>query len=223
MPRVWSLDGEGMLLGTVAVAGAEAVDWEDIAIGPGPGGGDWLYVADTGDNAGTRPAVVLYRFPEPEPAAGSATAEALRVAYPEGPIDVEALLVDPQTGDAYLIAKRLLAAPEVYRVPAAAWEGGETVAERAGELGLGLAGLAGGPVTAADASPDGSLLAVRTYGGVWVWRRHPGVGVAAALQGTPCPAPAPPEIQGEALALDGDGYLTVAEGAGATLWRVAGG
>jgi hypothetical protein len=43
--------------------------------------------------------------------------------------------------------------------------------------------------------------------------------VAAALQEPPCSAPAPPEIQGEALAFAGDGYMTVAEGIGATLWR----
>jgi len=221
-PLIWGLDDEGSLLGTVVVGGAEAVDWEDIALGPGPSGGDWIYVADTGDNAAIRPAVALYRFPEPDPSAGSVTAQAIRVTYPAGPADVEALLVDPETGDAFLIAKRLLDAPEVYRVPAAAWDGGQTVAERAGDLGLGLTALIGGPVTAADASPDGDLLAVRTYGAVWVWRRGPGTEVAAALAEAPCPAPAPPEIQGEALALDEDGYLTVAEGAGATLWRVTG-
>jgi hypothetical protein len=184
-------------------------------------GDDWIFVADTGDNTLTRSSAALYRFPEPDPAAGSATAEALRVVYPDGPADVEALLVDPQTGDAYLVAKRLLAAPEIYRIPADAWDGETAPAEDGGDLGFGLAALAGGPVTAADASPDGSLLAVRTYGGVWVWRRGPGVAVADALREAPCPAPAPPEAQGEALALDAGGYLTVSEGAGATLWRAA--
>ena len=33
------------------MTGAMAVDWEDIALGPGPDGRDDLFVGDIGDNA----------------------------------------------------------------------------------------------------------------------------------------------------------------------------
>ena len=68
--RVYALGTDGADLGTVSVSGATAVDWEDLALGPGPGGTDHLYVGDTG-GAGTpanaRPTVTVYRFPEPDP------------------------------------------------------------------------------------------------------------------------------------------------------------
>jgi hypothetical protein len=110
-PRVLAVDRAGALLADVAIAGAEAVDWEDIAIGPAaPGGaGDALYIADTGDNDGVRPEVVVYRVREPDPAAGgpgtSAPAQRLALRYPDGAHDAEALLVDPAGGALVVVTK----------------------------------------------------------------------------------------------------------------------
>src|SRR5262249_10658922 len=67
-PRVFALEGDGRLLTTVDVTGAQAWDWEDIDIGPGPGGKPYLWVPDLGDNDKVRQRSVgyqLYRFPEP--------------------------------------------------------------------------------------------------------------------------------------------------------------
>jgi len=50
--RVFAVGSDGADLGTVMVSGATATDWEDLALGPGPGGGDHLYVGDLG-GAGT--------------------------------------------------------------------------------------------------------------------------------------------------------------------------
>ena len=48
------------------MSGATAVDWEDIAAGPGPVSGvAYLYLADIGDNAKARTSVQVYRVREP--------------------------------------------------------------------------------------------------------------------------------------------------------------
>ena len=90
--------------------GARAVDWEDIAIGPGPKRGRWyLYIGDIGDNERRRGEVVVYRVEEPRTAACKAEsstgrATAIRLRYPDEPHNAR-LLVHPVTGDLYLISK----------------------------------------------------------------------------------------------------------------------
>src|SRR5439155_4051433 len=63
--RVFAIGTDGRDLGEFALSGATAVDWEDIAAGPGPSAGvAYLYVADIGDNAKSRAAVRVYRVLE---------------------------------------------------------------------------------------------------------------------------------------------------------------
>ena len=84
------------------VPGAEAVDWEDLALGPGPGGRPLLYLGDIGDNREARETVDVYRVPEPRATSGAtATAPAtrLRLRYPDGAHDAETLLVAPRGRD----------------------------------------------------------------------------------------------------------------------------
>ena len=211
--ELFAVGPDGGDQGRVELTGAEAVDWEDMARGPGPGGTDHLYVGDIGDNNAVREAVVVYRLPEPTvPAAGAVAAEPLTLTYPDGPRDAETLLVDPVTGDLLLVGKTWDGGSVgVYRVPADAAPGASVTMERVGEVPA----LAGEMVTGGDVAPDGSLVALRTYFGVQLWDRAPGQTVADALAGEPCEAPAPFEVQGEALAFtpDGRGYVTVAEGA----------
>src|SRR5690606_28443866 len=86
-------------------------------------GRDYLYVADTGDNFSTRESgVSIHRILEPTPpeldAAGDAPlrakVETMKLTYPEGPEDAEALLVDPEVGRLYVVTKPRLAPPNVY-------------------------------------------------------------------------------------------------------------
>ena len=64
-PRLFALGLDGSDRGAFEVEGADAVDWEDMAAGPGPDGSPHLFVADVGDNAESRPEVAVYRIPEP--------------------------------------------------------------------------------------------------------------------------------------------------------------
>jgi hypothetical protein len=225
--RLFAIDRRGRTLRAYALAGVTAVDWEDIAVGPGPApGASYVYVGDIGDNGSNRSEVQVLRVREPIVSRGRTVTlddvATLRLRYPDGPRDAEALVVDPQRRQLYVIEKRRDGRPAgIYRAPAGLSDGSRTMLRRVGGLRLG-AGLENA-VTAADVSADGSRLAVRTYGAVLLWQRPPGRTIAQALLGPRCVGPIPFELQGEAIAFrpDGRGYATVAEGAGPTLHLVA--
>ena len=120
-PVVYALSATGEALGAYPVDGAEAVDWEDIGIGPGPETGhSYLYLADIGDNGSTREHVTVYRAAEPDAAPDGTggplpLVDALTIRYPDGPADAEALFVDPLDGDLYVITKNLSGRSRVLR------------------------------------------------------------------------------------------------------------
>ena len=129
-PFLYALDEQGQRRGVWRVSGAEAFDWEDIGVGPGPQPGkSYLYVGDIGDNEEARRQITIYRVPEPEVTPADAKsgrkslrvtepAEPIRLQYPDGRHDAEALLVHHVTGDIYVITKTLSTAPNVYKLQA---------------------------------------------------------------------------------------------------------
>jgi hypothetical protein len=171
-PVVFATDTSGAALGVIRVR-AEVRDWEDAAIGP-CGRAHCLYLADTGDNRERRPFVRIHRMAEPTPAAARAGAavstEVLAVRYPDGPVDVEAMWVDP-TGDVQLVSKGRQGAVRQFRVPAAAWRAGRAVAEPLATLPIAAGRRPDRLVTGAAISPDGRLVALRTYGDIYFFER----------------------------------------------------
>jgi hypothetical protein len=210
-PRLLAVGTSGRTVAEVPLRGAENVDWEDIAAGPGRA----LLVGDIGDNLGRRRSVVVYRVPEPRASApaGSTVAVSARyeLRYPDGARDAEALLFDPAGHAIVIVTKSFRGVARVYsaRRPSSRQV---TTLRRGATIRLGV----GGAVTAGDVSADGHTIALRTYDAVFVWRRRAGETVAAALRRRPCRAQAglSAEGQGEALALTGDGqaFFTVPEG-----------
>ena len=123
--RLFAVGLDGADLGTVTVTGAAAIDWEDIALGPGPDGRDDLFVGDIGDNVANRSEVTVYRVPEPavpeQPGATVAAAgDRVVLRYADGPHDAEALLVDARNGDLVIITKVTAGPAMVYRAAGAA-------------------------------------------------------------------------------------------------------
>lgn len=209
---LFALGRNGELLGRVQLEGARNRDWEDMAIGPCPGG-TCVYVADIGNNNARQMDLVLYRAPVPSPGDEAAvTAEAFRARFPGRASDAEAVFVMPQ-GEIYLVTKGRSGPVELWRWPTPL-RPGVVQLERVRELAPRVQQL-GDLVTGAGASPDGRWVAVRTYGRLAIYR-------AADLLGTGGPAYtmelAPlGESFGEAVAIDGDGtLLLVSEGRGAT-------
>jgi hypothetical protein len=215
--RVFAVTTRGRVLAELSVPNALAVDWEDIAVGPGPSGRAALYIADIGDNAGARPNVVVYRVKEPRVAGGgaggaTAPARALALRYPDGAHDAEALLASPSTGALFIVTKDYSGKAGVY-LAAHAQPGATTTLRRVGAVSLG----GGDAVTAGDVSADGRTIALRSYFRAFAWSRRRGESIAGALKRRPCVADADlfDEGQGEALALgrDGRAFYTVPEGA----------
>jgi len=212
--RLFALRTDGSLIASLDVTGAEAVDWEDVAVGPD----DTLLVADIGDNGKARASVDVWRVPEPRLADGpAATAAATRLTYtyPDGAHDAETLLADRKTGEVVVVTKQVDGRSGVY---AGSVSGGGAL-RRVATLRLGLGGLA----TAGDVSADGRVVAIRTYTALYVWSRRAGASIAATLKRAPCVGSAQlvREGQGESLALarDGASFYTVPEGANAALRR----
>ena len=65
-PFIYAFDTRGSSLGTFRVTGAQARDWEDMSVGPGPQRGkSYLYIGDIGDNQKARAEIIVYRVLEP--------------------------------------------------------------------------------------------------------------------------------------------------------------
>lgn len=216
-PRVFAVDGQARLLGTYNLSGFTARDYEDIALGPGPTPGvSYLYIGDIGDNNAVRSAgIQVYRVPEPAVYGRQHTApvnrnlkgiETIGLVYPDGPRDAETLLVDPWSGDLYVISKRD-SLGRIYRAPADQLiDGGTVTMEFRGQLPWSWA-------TGGDVSPTGKEIIVRGYANASLWQRPAGTELWEALNGTPVGVPLVIEPQGEAICFDGTGlnYHTLSE------------
>jgi hypothetical protein len=227
-PRLFAITSAGEQIAELTVVGAEAEDWEDIATGPVlEGGAASLFIGDIGDNMSLRPSVQIYVLPEPDvdrafaPAELLASAHRLEVNYPDGPKNAEALLVDPLTGDLYIIEKASYLQPTarvgVYRIPALEVLSERAVAQRVAEVPLG-------PVTAGDVLADGRGVALRNYQGGHFFERDPVLPLFHAFAQPGCELPLlDTEEQGESLgfARDGKSYFSVGEGESRQIYRYA--
>lgn len=172
-PFIYAFDNRGHSRGVWRVTGATAYDWEDIAAGPGPTAGtNYLYIGDIGDNAGNRSQIIVYRVPEPVITAADAAskktspqstegAEVLRLRYPDGKHDGEALLVHPVTGKIYIITKIQFGNSGIYEADATQSPAGVITLTRVGELSVPT--VFGGMITGGDISPDGLRVALCDY------------------------------------------------------------
>jgi hypothetical protein len=172
-PFIYAFDTRGDSFGTFRVTGAQARDWEDMAAGPGPQANrSYLYIGDTGDNDAVRPEVIVYRVAEPVLTAttrrftknrpgSTEPADAIRLKYPDGKHDAEALLVHPRTGNIYIVTKVLLANPGVYEAVAPFTAGQSITMRRVGEPRV--PSLFGGAITGGSISPDGRRVALCDY------------------------------------------------------------
>jgi hypothetical protein len=225
--RFFALDRSCRTLATYTVVGASATDWEDMARGAGA-----LWFGDIGDNRSARSEVVVYRVPEPStrPAVQSVRATAYRFRYDDGPHDAEALMVQPSTGRVFVVTKSFSGKATVYAGPRELSASSTNVLTEVGSFRLTPTGTPGGPaglvgqiaVTAADISPRGDRVVMRTYTDAYEWLVA-GDDIGAAFEGEPSRTALPETSQGEAIAYDTDGrsWVTTSEGAGAPLHRVA--
>ena len=201
-PYLYATDLRGRDRGFLLVPGADAIDWEDMALGPCPTRpGTCIYLADTGDNEETRASVTVYAVPEPDPPTGpgdtlrtTAAPAALQLRYADGAHDVEAIFVSPQGGALHLVSKGRSEGIGVYRVARAEWStpaAGIVTAARLQTLDIGRdrgprGRITGGRwITGAAIRPDGRLVAIRTRGAIYFFRPDQGGRLLPAREG-PC-------------------------------------
>jgi hypothetical protein len=223
LPRFFALDLAGRDLGSYLVAGALALDWEDMARGPCAGGsGSCLYFGDIGDNLRIRPTGSVYRVAEPAqvgPGEHGAQAEAFPFRYPDGSHDAETLLVHPLTGVITVVSKVRSGASGIYELPLPLQVNHVVMLRKVGEVQA----PEGSPrFTAGDVHPRAEGVLLRTYDRLWFYAMRPEQSVAQALASAPCSVPVSRDSQGEAVAweADGQGYVTTSEGQGAPLDEV---
>jgi hypothetical protein len=183
-----------------------------------------VYIADTGDNLGVRPFVTLYALPEPAPpeehgdTLGITSAPAvLHVRYPDGPQDVEAIFVSPRDTATYLVSKGRSGSIKVYRVGIRDWAAAKAttepvVATVVQTLDIKPSAEAGRLITGAAMRPDGRVVALRTYGEIYLF--FPGVGGRLSpAREWPCNI-AGLELGGEAIAFLNDTTFVLTSEAG---------
>jgi hypothetical protein len=172
-PLVYAFDAAGESRGVFRVAGAQARDWEDMAVGPGPERSrSYLYLGDIGDNGKARSEIVVYRVLEPKLTAAdknssksnprsTASSDAIRLRYPEGKFDAETLLVHPTSGNLYIVTKVMLKNATVYEATAPFTPGKVITMKRIGDIKV--PSLIGGALTGGSISPDGRRVALCDY------------------------------------------------------------
>lgn len=217
---VHAVNDEGKLVATYTLGGG-AVDYEDIAIGPGPvAGAHYLYIGDVGDNNGWRPNVVIYRAPEPQVAwdqtfvtSALEQLEPLPMKYPDGAINAEALMVDPANEDIYIVTKDGFRAPnKLYRLAGPHKAATLRTMEKLGAVFAGTGNDIS--INGGDISADGKRIILRSLYGANHWTRAPGVSIADTMLKTlPCAGPIGAESKGESIGFSSDGYYTISEGA----------
>ncbi|TVR05428.1 MAG: hypothetical protein EA398_00040 [Deltaproteobacteria bacterium] len=99
-------------------------DWEDIARGPcdeNDAQGRCIYLGEIGDNNATHPWIEVYRFREPQSLDGVTSLsrsqiEIMRVRYPDGPRDAEAMWVDTRQ-NVWIASKEPGGLTRLYTIP----------------------------------------------------------------------------------------------------------
>ncbi|MEQ1690059.1 MAG: hypothetical protein ABMA00_02145 [Gemmatimonas sp.] len=175
--RLFAFDSAGRALAVARVNGARNRDWEALSLGP-CARVSCVYLGDVGDNSARRRDVTLWRFPEPT-TQDTVIASAQRVVfrYADGPRDVEAIWVTPDTS-VFLLTKRPdkdrsghFRPARIYRIPASAWHTDAVVtAEIVDSLPIvPTPDASPGWITDAAVSVAEHRLAVRTYRDVFVF------------------------------------------------------
>ncbi len=183
-PNAYLVDENCRTRATLRVAGTVAFDWEDASSTTLPDGRPSVMFADIGDNLTVRNTIRVVEIAEPSQlvdadqlAIDVVPYATYRISYPNDRHNAEALFVTP---DRHLgiITKSESGKATVYLSADAASDAQQTL-QLVGVASLDLTerwpsspapGARQLQVTAADMTPDGTLLVIRTTARAWVWR-----------------------------------------------------
>lgn len=212
-PLLYLMTEAGADSGRFVLDGAQNIDWEDMTIGTGPTPNiNYLYAGDIGDNRAARSSLTIYRVEEPDltvtdiPATSTLmNVESIDYVYEDGPRDAEALMVDPNTNDIYVVSKRE-ASVILYVLPFPQQTAQMDTAERVTVLPFTQ-------ITAADISPSGNEVLIKNYLNVYYWTKTGTESIGELLSTDPSRLNYTVEPQGEAIAWhsNGESFYTISE------------
>jgi len=210
---VFVIDQEGRLRGEFVLEGIKNRDWEDIATGKCPRSSEnYIYVGEIGDNRARYSSIFVYRFVEPsikglapEISLTITDVDRIEIEYEDGARDAEGLFIDPRTLDIIIISKR----EEQVGVYLVAYPQSTDRINTA----VKIATLPLSWVTAADISPNGKKILIKTYTGIFQWKRQGEESLASTFSRGFDYLPYEIEPRGEAVCWDaeGEGYFTLSE------------
>lgn len=180
---------DGSNRGEWTLTAGTGVDLEDIASARIQGQ-PYLWVCDTGDNAGVRATINLFRIKEPIITGSNGTLAGSDVDYmtivanyPASPVgeggtasrDAESCFADPSTGDLYVLTKRTTQV-QVFMLPfALTYSGTQTMTYLGDMFQLPntnqASGANGGRAVGADISPNGKEILVKNYEDIFHFKR----------------------------------------------------
>src|SRR5688572_29051862 len=219
--RIYALSDGGRVRAAYTVDGVPNTDWEDLTSYTHDGR-SYLVIADTGDNGGLRQYIELIAIEEPEIAAGTYRGKVepawrMRIRWPDGPRDCEAVAIDAARGEVLLLSKKRVPA-QLFRVPLAPTRGRETrLAQQIAVAGTipqpdphelqthPQSGRYRAHVTSMALSPDGRTLVVLTYRDAYRFDRGAAETWGAAFARAPKALGMPPLVQAESVTFSADG------------------
>ena len=223
--RIFAVNAQGETVATVNFDGIEARDWEDMTAA-----GQYLYVADLGDNLAVNENIRVYRLREPElnpdKLGQNITLKAqqweeMTLFYPDGPRDAETLAATPD--GRLLIVSKNKSGSNFYALRRP-FSGGQTakLEKIFSDVPLGKTGWLTRLVTGGDLSPDGRELTLVTYAQVLQFDLARPFDFASLKLKAPRQRDLPPLKQCESVCYSADGrsLWVSSEGKGAPLWEL---
>lgn len=213
-PELFLLNTSGQHVGSLVLADRTNRDWEDLSRTTFADG-TYLYVGDIGDNELQHTTYYIYRVKEPSSppsARQSVASEKIAFRYADGPHDAEAMLIDHQTKDIYLVSKRE-AQSRLYKLPYPQSTTTTNVATYVLSLPFNL-------TTGGSTSARTQEVLLKNYFEIFYWKQQTQETFEAMLARPPLKLPYVVEPQGEAIAwgAGGTGFFTLSEGQAAKVY-----
>ncbi len=217
---IFELDNTMKITRRFPIQGVINRDWEDLAHFE-QNGQRYLLIAETGDNLREQKNISLIAVPEPDSTLADGAPLSpkwiLRLRYPDGSVDCEAIAIDSQRNEILLISKRE-PKPRLFsvKIPHSSNEKIQTLKLLGSLNGIEnpsrdelkndpISGRFRSQVTGATSNRASNTLAVLTYRGVYIYSRKNSESWARSIRRKPQFLSGPLLPQAEAVSFSEDG------------------
>jgi len=228
---IFAMSATGKHLGVWQVAGARNDDWEDIASYKSPEGTCYLYIGDIGNNKADRADLQIYRVKEPVASASTETstrkrpmitdpADVAHFRYADSPHNAETLLVQPKTGEVYVLTKRVDGPSLVFKFTPQFGSAQPQIAQKVGEISVPA--VPNGLLTGGAISQNGTEVILCDYTAGYNLRLPSGANFDQIWKTNPVPVDLGKRKHGEAITFTPDGGTLIGtnEGKNAQIFEV---